>query len=116
MLKSKIHRATVTTADLNYEGSLAIDKTLMDEVGIKPFERIFIYNINNGERFETYAIEGAANSGIIGLNGAAARKGMAGDLIIIVSYAMFSDDELADYKPTIILLDENNRIKRHCVI
>ena len=116
MLKSKIHRATVTDANLNYEGSLSIDKMLMDEVGLVPFERIFIYNINNGERFETYAIEGPADSGIIAMNGAAARKGMIGDLIIIVSYGMFNADDLLDYKPQIILLDEDNRIKRHCAI
>jgi len=116
MLKSKIHRATVTDANLNYEGSLSIDKLLMDEVGLVPFERIHIYNINNGERFETYAIEGPADSGIIAMNGAAARKGMIGDLIIIVSYAMYSAEELDEYKPKIVLLDEDNRIKRHCVI
>ena len=116
MLKSKIHRATVTDSNLNYEGSLTIDKMLMDEVGLIPFERINVYNINNGERFETYVIEGAADSGVIGLNGAAARKGLVGDLIIIVSYAMFSDDELLDYHPRIVLLDQDNRIKKHCSI
>jgi len=116
MLKSKIHRATVTDANLNYEGSLSIDKMLMDTVGLVPFERIFIYNINNGERFETYAIEGPPDSGIIAMNGAAARKGMIGDLIIIVSYAMFDAAELSDYRPKIILLDEDNRIKKHCSI
>ncbi len=116
MLKAKIHRATVTDANLNYEGSLSIDKMLMDAVGLVPFERIFIYNINNGERFETYAIEGPADSGIISMNGAAARKGMIGDWIIIVSYAMFNADELLDYRPQIVLLDEDNRIKKHCSI
>lgn len=116
MLKSKIHRATVTDANLNYEGSLSIDKMLMDAVGIVPFERIFIYNINNGERFETYAIEGPSDSGIIAMNGAAARKGMIGDLIIIVSYAMLDAAELTDYHPRIILLDEDNRIKKHCAV
>jgi len=116
MLKSKIHRATVTGANLNYEGSLTIDRLLMDEVGILPFERIFIYNINNGERFETYAIEGPADSGIIGVNGAAARKALVGDLVIIVSYASFSEKELEKYQPRIVVLDEDNRIKRHCTI
>lgn len=112
MLKSKIHRATVTHSHLNYEGSLSVDKALMKEVGMYPSERIHIYNINNGERFETYVIEGPENSGMIGLNGAAARKGMVDDLIIIVTYAMFSDDELKDYEPKIVVLDENNAIKR----
>lgn len=112
LLKSKIHRATVTESDLNYEGSLTIDKALMAEVGLCPFERVSVYNINNGKRFDTYAIEGPADSGIIGLNGAAARKGLVGDLVIIVSYAFFNDEELQDFKPKIVLLDERNRIKQ----
>ncbi len=112
MLQSKIHRATVTESDLNYEGSLTIDTDLMHEVGLKPFERVKVYNINNGERFDTYAIEGEAGSGVIGLNGAAARKGLVGDLIIIVSYALFSDDELEGYEPKIVLLDGKNRITK----
>jgi aspartate 1-decarboxylase len=94
MLKSKIHRATIKQADLNYEGSLTVDKELMEAVDLHPYERVMVYNINNGERFDTYAIEGKAGSGVIGLNGAAARKGMIGDQIIIVSYAFFSEDEL----------------------
>ncbi|MBU0729586.1 MAG: aspartate 1-decarboxylase [Proteobacteria bacterium] len=110
MLKTKIHRATITESNLNYEGSLTIDKDLLKEVDLLPFERIKIYNINNGERFDTYVIEGPSGSGVIGLNGAAARKGMPGDLIIIVSYAMYNADELASYKPAIVLLDQNNRI------
>jgi len=112
MLKSKIHRATVTQADLRYEGSLTIDKLLMEEVGLLPFEKIKVYNINNGERFDTYAIEGEAGSGAICLNGAAARKGMVDDLVIIVSYALYSSEELEIYQPKIILLDEANRIKK----
>jgi aspartate 1-decarboxylase len=112
ILKSKLHRATVTEADLNYEGSLTIDRELMDAVDLQPFERVKVYNINNGERFDTYAIEGTAGSGIIGLNGAAARKGLVGDQIIIVSYAFFSDQELAGFTPKVVLLDENNRIKQ----
>lgn len=112
MLKSKIHRATVIEADLNYEGSLSIDKNLMDAVDLYPFERVNIYNINNGERFDTYVIEGAAGSGMIGLNGAAARKGMSGDLIIIVSYALYTPDDLAGYKPKIVVLDKGNLIKK----
>ncbi|MCF6290018.1 MAG: aspartate 1-decarboxylase [Desulfobacterales bacterium] len=111
MLKAKIHRATVTEADLDYEGSLSIDQTLLDQVGIESFEQVKVYNINNGARFDTYAIPGAAGSGIIGLNGAAARKGEVGDLIIIVTYALYSETELEDYGPRVVLLDENNRIK-----
>jgi len=111
MLRAKLHRATITEADLNYEGSISIDKELLDAVGILPFERVKVYNINNGERFDTYAIEGKAGSGIIGLNGAAARKGMVGDLIIIVTFGFYSNDELEKYHPNIALLDENNSIK-----
>ena len=112
MLKSKIHRATITEADLNYEGSLTIDKELLDAVDLHPFERVMVYNINNGERFDTYAIEGKPGSGVIGLNGAAARKGVIGDKIIIVSYAFFSDEELSVYSPKIILLDRSNQVKK----
>lgn len=112
MLKSKIHRATVTHANLSYEGSLTVDRTLMAAVGLLPFERIHVYNINNGERFETYVIEGPADSGVIALNGAAARKGLVGDLIIIVSYAQYSPEELADYQPRIVVLGPDNRIRK----
>ena len=112
MLKSKLHRATVTEADLNYEGSLTIDRELMETVGLYPFEKVKVYNINNGERFDTYAIEGEAGSGVIGLNGAAARKGMVGDKIIIVSYAFFGDDELDGFIPKVVLLDDANKIKQ----
>ncbi len=113
VLKSKIHRATVTQADLNYEGSLTIDRDLMDAAGLVPFEQVKVYNIHNGERFETYVIEGEAGSGVIGLNGAAARKGLVGDLIIIVSYAMIDDNELAAYRPRMLLLDEKNGMKKY---
>ena len=112
MLKAKLHRATVTEADLSYEGSLTIDKNLMDAVGIVPFERVHIYNINNGERFDTYAIVGAPGAGVIGLNGAAARKGMVGDIIIICTYGLSTDEELPEYQPVIVLLDEHNAIKK----
>ncbi len=111
MLKSKIHKATVTQADLMYEGSLTIDADLMASVGLVPYEKICIYNINNGERLETYAIEGVAGSGVIGLNGAAARKGLVGDLIIIVSYAMYTDEELKSLTPRVVVLDGENKIK-----
>ena len=116
MLKSKIHRATITEADLNYDGSLTIDRVLMDAAGIIPFERVKVYNINNGERFDTYAIEGPAGSGIIGLNGAAARRGHIGDLIIIVTYAGYDDTELEDFFPAIILCDEKNTIREKLTI
>ncbi len=112
MLKSKIHRATVTEADLHYEGSLTIDRELMTAVDLHPFERVKVYNINNGERFDTYAIEGEAGSGIIGLNGAAARKGLVGDKIIIVSYGFFADEELDGFIPKVVLLDDANKIKQ----
>ncbi|MDW7772008.1 MAG: aspartate 1-decarboxylase [Desulfobulbaceae bacterium] len=113
MLKAKIHRATVTEADLNYEGSLTIDRDLMDAADIVPFEKVKIYNIHNGERFDTYVIEGKRGTGVIGLNGAAARKGLVGDLIIIATYTSVAGNELAAYEPTILLLDANNKIKKH---
>lgn len=111
MLKSKIHKATVTQSDLMYNGSLTIDSELMAAVGLYPYERIKVYNINNGERFDTYAIEGKAGSGVIGLNGAAARKGLVGDLIIIVSYAMYSPEDLKNYEPQVVTLDRHNRVE-----
>ncbi len=111
MLKAKLHKATITEANLNYEGSLTIDRELLDSVGIIPFERVKVYNINNGERVDTYAIEGEAGSGVIGLNGAAARKGLVGDLIIIVTFGFYDADELEGYHPRIALLDSNNQIK-----
>jgi len=112
MLKSKIHRATVTDANLNYEGSLTIDKDLMEEAGLYPFEKIEVYNVTNGERFNTYVIEGERDSGIICVNGAAARRVAIGDLIIIVSYALFSEDEVMTFQPRLVNVDANNRIKR----
>jgi aspartate 1-decarboxylase len=112
MLKAKIHRATITESNLNYEGSLTVDKMLMEQIGLYPFERVKVYNINNGERFDTYLIEGAADSGVIGLNGAAARKGLIGDLIIIVSYILVPEEKLSGYRPRIVLLDAKNRIKQ----
>ena len=111
MLKSKLHRATVTDADLNYEGSLTIDSDLMREVGLAPYEKVKVYNINNGERFDTYVIEGQPGSRTIALNGAAARKGLTGDRVIIVSYALYSSEELEDYSPRIVVLEEGNRLK-----
>jgi aspartate 1-decarboxylase len=114
MLKSKLHRATITDANLNYEGSMTIDRTLMDAVGLLPFEKIKIYNINNGERFDTYVIPGVAGNGDICLNGAAARKGLVGDLVIIVSYALYSEQELQNFHPKIVALNPDNSIKATC--
>lgn len=111
MLKSKIHRATITEANLGYEGSLTIDGRLMEMADIMPYEMVYVYNINNGERFETYAIEGEADSGVICLNGAAARKGMPGDLIIITTFAALSAAEIDRYQPQIVYVDAKNRPK-----
>ncbi len=108
MLKSKIHRATVTGADLNYEGSIAIDKNLIKAANLNLFERVEIYNINNGERFATYVIEG--KDGEISLNGAAARLVHVGDLIIIASYCQLDESEVENHKPIIVLVDEKNRV------
>jgi aspartate 1-decarboxylase len=110
-LKSKIHRASITEADLNYEGSLTIDENLMDAAEINKYERIDVYNITNGTRFSTYAIPGKRASGIIGLNGAAARLGSVGDLIIIASYVHLSEEQIANHEPILVLADETNRIK-----
>lgn len=111
MLKCKLHRAVITSADLGYEGSMSIDVDLLEASGLKPFERIFVYNVNNGERFETYAIEGERGSGTIQLNGAAARKGMAGDFIIIVAYTFCDESEIDNHTPRVILLNPDNTIK-----
>ncbi len=111
MLKSKIHRATITEANLTYEGSLTIDAQLMEMANILPYEMVYIYNINNGERFETYAIEGEAGSGVICLNGAAARKGVPGDLIIIATFAALSAEEIETHQPQMVYVDSYNRPK-----
>jgi aspartate 1-decarboxylase len=110
-MKSKIHRATVTQADLGYEGSLTIAAELMRAADILPYEMVHVYNISNGERFETYAIQGAENSGIICLNGAAARKGAVGDLIIITTYGTYEAGELQQHQPKVIRVDGQNRLK-----
>lgn len=111
MMKSKIHRATVTQAELHYEGSLTIAAELMEAADILPYEMVHVYNISNGERFETYAIQGPEDSGVICLNGAAARKGAPGDLIIITTYATYDAQDLAQHHPKIVLLDRQNRLK-----
>ncbi len=110
MLKSKIHRATVTGADLHYEGSLTLDSALMAQADILPFEQVRIYNISTGERFETYVIPGEPGSGTVCLNGAAARKGSVGDLIIIATYGLYSQEEISSGHSKIILLGEGNTI------
>lgn len=110
ILKAKIHRATVTDANLNYRGSITIDKHLMRESGILLHEKVDIVNINNGERFSTYVIEGEENSGIICLNGAAARLVQPQDKVIIMAYALMNQDEAETFRPKVLLVDEQNRI------
>jgi aspartate 1-decarboxylase len=112
MLKSKIHRATITEANLAYEGSLTIDVNLMRGADILPFEMVHIYNVSNGERFQTYAIEGEAGSGVMCLNGAAARRGAPGDLIIVTTYSSYTPEELNHHTPMIVLVDGRNRPKK----
>jgi len=111
MMKSKIHRAAITQAELHYEGSLTIAGELMAAADILPYEMVHVYNISNGERFETYAIEGEENSGVICLNGAAARKGAPGDLVIITTYATYEEAELEGHQPKVVLVDRHNRLK-----
>ena len=109
-LYAKIHRATVSEANLEYVGSITIDKTLLDASGIKENQKVEILNINNGERFSTYVIDGKANSGVICLNGAAARKVQIKDKIIIVAYALLNEEEQKTHKPKVVHVDENNKI------
>lgn len=110
MLRSKIHRVTVTQADLDYEGSCGIDVNLLEAADIRVFEKIELYNVNNGERFSTYAIPGERGSGEISLNGAAARRAHLGDLLIICTYAPMSDAEVETYVPKIVFVDGKNQI------
>jgi aspartate 1-decarboxylase len=110
MLKCKIHRATVTDAVLHYEGSVTIDRTLMDAAGLVEYEQVHIWNVDNGNRFVTYAIEGPAGSGVICLNGAAARQVSQGDLVIIASFSAYDEKELAGFQPTLVYVDGKNRI------
>ena len=108
--KSKIHRATVTEANLNYEGSVTIDADLMEAADILPHEQVQVLNVNNGERFDTYAIRGPRGSGVICLNGPAARLAHVGDLVIILTYAAMEREELARHTPRVVMVDERNRI------
>jgi aspartate 1-decarboxylase len=112
MLKAKLHRATVTRSELGYEGSCAIDGNFLDLAGIREYEQIQIYNINNGERFTTYAIRAENGSGIISVNGAAARLACPGDLVIICSYFILDQKELTTYKPVLIYFNDKNEIIR----
>ncbi|GAB6164769.1 aspartate 1-decarboxylase [Thermostilla marina] len=110
MLKSKIHRATLTGTELDYEGSIAIDRDLMDAADMIPGEQVHVLNINNGQRLITYVIEAPAGSGTIELNGAAARLGQKGDLVIILTYCALDDAEAKSYTPKVVKVDKNNRM------
>jgi aspartate 1-decarboxylase len=111
MMKSKIHRATVTESNLHYEGSITIDQELLEKAHILPYEQVDIYNITSGERFTTYAITGERNSGVICINGAAAHKAKKGDMIIIVTYGYFEEKDLASFLPQKVYVDGQNKIK-----
>jgi len=112
MLKSKIHRATVTHSELGYEGSCAIDEDLLEAADIREYQQVDIYNVSNGERFTTYAIRAERASAIISVNGAAARKAAPGDILIIAAYATYDEKELQAFKPDLVYVDAHNRIKR----
>ena len=117
LLKSKIHRATVTDADLDYEGSVSIDPLLAEAADFIPFERVEIYNVTNGERFATYYIEGKPGSGDVTINGAAAHKASRGDIVILCSYAEYREAEAQIHRPKLVYVDEHNRIEqRHPAI
>ena len=111
MLKSKLHQATVTAVELEYEGSLTVDRALLDAVRIAPYEKILVANLANGERFETYAIPAPAGSGVVSLNGATAHKGEVGDRLIVFAFAAVPEEEVAAHQPLILALDERNRGK-----
>jgi aspartate 1-decarboxylase len=112
LCKSKIHRATITGADLNYEGSLTLDRALMDAADMLPYERVQVVNVNNGARLETYLIPGPAGSGVVQLNGAGARLGAPGDIVILMTYGEYEDDDVDDrFEPRVVLVDAQNRIR-----
>ena len=111
MLKAKIQKLVVTETNLDYEGSLTLDEYLMEAVGMIPFEQIHVYNISNGERFLTYLIKGAKNSGVAGVNGAAVHKAKVGDKLIVASYVSLDEGEIDFFMPKILLVDEDNKIK-----
>ncbi|HUX93741.1 MAG TPA: aspartate 1-decarboxylase [Ignavibacteriaceae bacterium] len=112
MFKSKIHRATVTMAELYYEGSITIDKDLLSTADILQFEKVQVVNVNNGNRFETYTLEGPAGSGMICLNGPAARLGAVGDEVIIITYSEMTQEEAKKHKPKIVLVDKQNKVTK----
>jgi len=112
MFRSKIHRATVTMAELYYEGSITVDKELLEAADIIPYEKVQVVNLNNGNRLETYALEGEAGSGVICLNGPAARLGTIGDEVIIITYSQMEEEEAKRHKPKIILVDKQNKITK----
>jgi aspartate 1-decarboxylase len=110
MLKAKIHRATVTEADLHYQGSITVDKELLEAAGILPYEKVAVLDVSNGARLETYAIAGERESGVICLNGAAAHLIHEGDIVIIIAYAQMEEAEASSTRPTVVFVDENNKI------
>jgi len=110
MLKSKIHRATITESDLHYEGSITIDSALTDAAGILPYEQVMVSNLHNGERFSTYILPGPSGSGMVCLNGPTARKGVVGDKVIVFCYASYAPEELIYYSPRFIKVDEKNKL------
>ena len=109
MMKSKIHRATITEANVNYIGSLTIDEDLLERADILPYEQVHVVNVSNGERLVTYAIRGARGSGTICLNGAAAHKGSPGDIVIVITYGEYSDDDAHELEPNVVFVDQQNR-------
>ncbi len=112
MLEGKIHRATVTEANLDYVGSITVDISLLEEAGIREYQKVQVVDVNNGNRIETYTIAGKKDSGVICLNGAAARLFSTGDKVIIMAYASYSEDELKDYKPKVVFVDDDNKITK----
>lgn len=110
ILKSKIHRATVTETNMDYEGSLTVDDYLLNAADIVPFEQVHVYNITSGERFVTYIIRGEKDSGVIGVNGAAVHKASVGDMLIIATYTLMDDEESSFFCPKVVLVDKNNKI------
>ncbi|MBA2293395.1 MAG: aspartate 1-decarboxylase [Gemmatimonadales bacterium] len=113
LMKSKIHRATITAADLHYEGSLTLDTELMDASDLVEYEEIQVVNVNNGSRFTTYVIPGPAGSGVLQLNGAAARLGMAGDIVIIIAYADVEERDVPEFRPSVVFVNAENRTVPH---
>ena len=112
LMKSKIHRATITSADLHYEGSLTVDEELLDAADLTTYEEVQVVNVNNGARFSTYVIPGPRGSGVVQLNGAAARLGLPGDLVIVMAYGVYSEEEAERHAPSVVFVDSKNCITR----